>query len=97
MIVKSVVILFKKRSRSHPGIVTGYTLQYFGYSSDAEKTPEVLEGLSLSLSIAPAIFFLITGLIMRKYIITTDYYNSMMSKPADGGNIQQALKTIETN
>lgn len=66
------------------GIVTGYTLQYFGYSADAEKTQEVLEGLSLSLSITPAIFFLITGLIMRKYIITTDYYNSMMSKPEDG-------------
>ncbi|EGQ7984057.1 MFS transporter [Vibrio vulnificus] len=80
------------------GIVTGYTLQYFGYSADAEKTPEVLEGLSLSLSIAPAIFFLITGLIMHKYIITTDYYNNMMGKPVDEENIKQAQKkAIETN
>lgn len=65
------------------GIVTGYTLQYFGYSAEAEKTTEVLNGLSLSLSIAPAIFFLITGLIMKKYIVTTDYYKQMM-KSEDG-------------
>ncbi|OED63304.1 hypothetical protein A143_12905 [Vibrio splendidus ZS-139] len=64
------------------GIVTGYTLQYFGYSSEAEKTSEVLNGLSLSLSIAPAVFFLITGLIMRKYFITTDYYKNMMESDA---------------
>ncbi|MDE1230084.1 MFS transporter [Vibrio aestuarianus] len=60
------------------GIVTGYTLQYFGYSTEAEKTTEILQGLSLSLSIAPAIFFLITGLIMKKYFITTEYYNRMI-------------------
>ncbi|WEM45535.1 glycoside-pentoside-hexuronide (GPH):cation symporter (plasmid) [Photobacterium sp. DA100] len=70
------------------GIVTGYTLQYFGYSADAEKTADVLNGLSLSLSIAPALFFLLTGLIIKKYFITTEYYNKMMN-----GEIQPS-KTV---
>lgn len=59
------------------GIVTGYTLAWFGYSASAEKTTSVMTGLSLSLCIAPAIFFLITGIIMKKYIITRSYYEEM--------------------
>ncbi|MCS2169517.1 glycoside-pentoside-hexuronide (GPH):cation symporter [Scandinavium sp. TWS1a] len=47
------------------GIVTGYTLSWFGYSVAEEKTASAMIGLSLSLCIAPALFFLITGLIME--------------------------------
>lgn len=59
------------------GGLLGYLLSYFNYQADAEQSEFTLNGLSLMITVIPAFFHLAIGLIMRKYIISNEYYDEI--------------------
>ena len=61
------------------GGLLGYLLSYFNYQADSEQSEFTLNGLALMVTIIPAFFHLAVGLIMRKYLISNEYYNEIAS------------------
>ena len=61
------------------GGLLGYLLSYFNYQADAEQSEFTLNGLASMVTIIPAFFHLAVGLIMRKYLISNDYYSEIAS------------------
>ena len=61
------------------GGLLGYLLSYFNYQADAEQSEFTLNGLALMVTIIPAFFHLAVGLIMRRYLISNEYYNKIAS------------------
>ena len=62
------------------GPVVGYALTFFGYEADAELTSDTLQGISLTMCILPSVFFLLAGLVIRKYIIDNDFYARLIKE-----------------
>lgn len=60
------------------GPVTGYLLAWVGYSAVGEQSSEAIAGLSWIMLLVPALFYLLTGIIMRFYVINNAYYSSMI-------------------
>ncbi len=58
------------------GAFVGWTLAYYGFVSQAAQTDETIIGIRLLMSVYPAIFGIIGGLIMLFYPLT----NKMMEK-----------------
>ncbi|MCX8107934.1 MAG: MFS transporter, partial [Verrucomicrobiae bacterium] len=62
--------------------MVGWLLTYFRYVPDKVYDPGVpedaftLRGLALLLTVIPGLFHLIVGLLMFRYFITDNYYNS---------------------
>lgn len=55
------------------GGFVGIVLGYFNYKPGVEKSSEALLGICLMMTIIPAVLNLITGLLMKKYIINDEY------------------------
>lgn len=72
------VAFSQKLGMSISGPITGYTLTYIGYQAGAELSLETLCGLSAAMTFIPAFFFLIAGLVFRRYFISNTYFRQMM-------------------
>lgn len=69
------------------GALVGLLFTKFGYVPNALQSSHSLLGIALMLTIIPGVFHLLTGIIMFRYIITEEYYNSM--------NAENVLQTKE--
>jgi glycoside/pentoside/hexuronide:cation symporter, GPH family len=59
------------------GAVVGTLLAVFGYVPDQPQTPLALTGIALMLTLIPAVFHLLVGLLMYRYHITDEYYDGL--------------------
>jgi GPH family glycoside/pentoside/hexuronide:cation symporter len=59
------------------GAMVGLLLTYYKYVPDQPQTAFALTGIALMLSIIPGFFHLLMGLLMYRYRITDQYYNSI--------------------
>ncbi|WGL16055.1 MFS transporter [Microbulbifer bruguierae] len=59
------------------GFITGLLLTYFNYQAGETQSEFTLTGIALMLTIIPGLFHFLLGLLMKKYIITDDYYHSL--------------------
>jgi len=59
------------------GGLLGYLLSYFNYQADVEQSEFTLNGIALLITVIPAIFHLMIGLIMHKYYISNEYYDEI--------------------
>jgi len=62
------------------GAVVGLLLDTFGYLPDVKQTQTALLGLALMLTLIPAIFHIINGLLIYRYKITNQYYEKIKEK-----------------
>lgn len=62
------------------GAAVGLLLDAFGYIPDAVQGKTALLGLSLMLTLFPAIFHIINGILMMRYKITDNLYESIKAK-----------------
>ncbi|MGJ5640688.1 MFS transporter [Formosa sp. S-31] len=62
------------------GAVVGVLLDSFGYIPDSIQSESTLMGLALMLTLIPAIFHLINGLLIYRYKITDSYYELIKNK-----------------
>lgn len=72
------VAFSQKLGMSISGPITGYTLAYIGYEAGTPLSQETLLGLSMAVTFIPAVFFMIGGLVFRKYFISNHYFKEMM-------------------
>ena len=61
------------------GGLLGYLLSYFNYQADVEQSEFTLNGIALLITVIPALFHLAIGLLMRKYLISNEYYDEIAS------------------
>lgn len=59
------------------GFIVGLLLTYFGYEAGETQNEFTMTGIALMLTVIPGFFHLLLGLVMRKYIITDEYYNRL--------------------
>lgn len=62
------------------GAVVGLLLDTFGYIPDEVQTKTTLIGLALMLTIIPGVFHVINGLLIYRYKITDNYYETIKAK-----------------
>jgi GPH family glycoside/pentoside/hexuronide:cation symporter len=62
------------------GAMVGLLLDAFGYVPDAVQSSTSLLGLTLMLTLFPAAFHLINGLLIMRYKITDKYYEGIKAK-----------------
>ncbi len=62
------------------GAAVGYLLNFFGYIPDGVQSETTLLGLALMLTIIPGVFHVIMGLLMFRYKITDEYYETIKTK-----------------
>lgn len=62
------------------GGVVGLLLDAFGYIPDSVQTETALLGLALMLTIIPGVFHVINGLLIYRYKITDEYYETIKAK-----------------
>ena len=60
------------------GPITGYLLAWVGYTATGAQSATAIAGLAWIMLLVPALFYLITGVIMRFYVINNAYYSTMM-------------------
>ena len=61
------------------GGLLGFLLSYFNYEADTEQSEFTLNGLALMVTVIPAVFHLGVGLVMRRYVISNEYYRDIAS------------------
>ena len=59
------------------GFLTGLLLTYFNYQAGETQSEFTLTGIALMLTVIPGLFHFLLGMLMRKYIITDEYYNRL--------------------
>ena len=62
------------------GPITGYLMTWVGYRAGTALQPEAISGIEWIMTLVPAFFYIVVGLVMRKYIINNSYYNAMMAE-----------------
>ena len=62
------------------GAAVGYLLDFFGYIPDVVQSETALLGLAIMLTIIPGVFHVIMGLLMFRYKITDEYYETIKTK-----------------
>ncbi|SNR70118.1 MFS transporter [Lutibacter flavus] len=62
------------------GAAVGYLLDFFEYIPDGVQSETTLLGLALMLTIIPGVFHVIMGLLMFRYKITDEYYETIKTK-----------------
>ncbi len=62
------------------GATVGYLLDFFEYIPDSIQSEKTLLGLALMLTIIPGVFHVIMGLLMFRYKITDEYYETIKTK-----------------
>lgn len=76
------------------GPITGYLLAWVGYTAVGAQSPEAIAGLSTIMLLVPALFFVITGIIMHFYFINNVYYSEMMKNGVVEKIAQQEVNSI---
>jgi glycoside/pentoside/hexuronide:cation symporter, GPH family len=71
------ISFFQKAGMGIAGAMVGLLLTYYKYVPDKPQTAFALTGIALMLSIIPGFFHLLMGLLMYRYRITDQYYNSI--------------------
>ena len=71
------ISFFQKTGMSLAGGTVGVLLTYYHYVPDHAQSAFTLNGIALMLSIIPGVFHVLMGLLMFRYRITDDYYNTM--------------------
>lgn len=61
------------------GPITGYLLDYVGYQAQGDVSATAVQGLSTIMLLVPALFYLLTGWILKGYFINNAYYVEMVS------------------
>ena len=69
---------FQKFGMGVAGLIVGLLLAYFQYSPGEAQSPFTLTGINLMMSLIPGMCFLVTGFVMRGYIISNEYYNQVL-------------------
>lgn len=59
------------------GPITGYLLDYVGYQAQGDMTSSAVQGIAWIMLLVPAVFYLLTGLVLKRYFINNDYYVKM--------------------
>lgn len=67
------ILFFQKLGMGVAGGLFGLVLGYFGYQANTTPNQEVLSAINLLMSLFPAIFSLITALLMFKYKLLDSY------------------------
>lgn len=62
------------------GAAVGLLLDAFGYVPDAVQSKSSLLGIALMLTLFPAVFHLINGLLIMRYKITDQFYETIKAK-----------------
>lgn len=57
-------------------------MSHFGYQADVQQSASSLTGIALMMTLIPAIFHLVVGVVMKKYLINNDYYRDIQSELA---------------
>ena len=71
------ILFFQKFGMGLAGGFIGIALAFMDFQPGVEQTPQALWGICLLMTIIPAILNLITGLIMRFYLINNEYYEQI--------------------
>ncbi|HCN5543035.1 TPA: MFS transporter, partial [Escherichia coli] len=74
------ILFFQKFGMGLAGGFIGIALSCMGYQPGIEQTPKALWGICLLMTIVPAVLNLITGLIMRFYLINNEYYEQIKAR-----------------
>src|SRR5699024_11919540 len=74
------ILFFQKFGMGLAGGFIGIALAYLDYQPGVEQTPQALWGICLLMTIIPAILNLLTGLIMRFYLINNEYYEQIKAR-----------------
>ncbi|EAA1980723.1 MFS transporter [Salmonella enterica] len=77
------ILFFQKFGMGIAGGVLGFLLSHFGYQADTQQSASSLTGIALMMTLIPAIFHLVIGLVMKKYLINNDYYRDIQSELAE--------------
>ena len=76
------ILFFQKFGMGIAGGVLGFLLSHFGYQADVQQSASSLTGIALMMTLIPAIFHLMVGVVMKKYLINNDYYRDIQSELA---------------
>src|SRR5262249_10772758 len=68
-VIYATIIFGLKAGLSLGGAIAGWLLSGYGYRANATQTPEALQGIRMTISIYPAIFFLIVIVCLIVYKI----------------------------
>ncbi|MGL6159847.1 MFS transporter [Microbulbifer sp.] len=71
------ISFFQKAGMGVAGAMVGSLLALFDYVPDQPQSDFSLMGIALMLTIIPGFFHFLMGLLMRKYVITNDYYQRL--------------------
>ncbi|ORM73492.1 MFS transporter [Pantoea wallisii] len=77
------ILFFQKFGMGIAGGVLGFLLNYFDYQPDVTQSAKALSGIALMMTLIPALFHLIVGLLMKRYIINNAYYIELKAALAD--------------
>lgn len=76
------ILFFQKFGMGIAGGFVGFALAYFNYQPDTVQSDSSLMGINLMMTIIPAVFHLLVGLVMYKYIINNKYYRGIQKEIA---------------
>ncbi len=76
------ILFFQKFGMGIAGGVLGFLLSTFGYQADVEQSARSLMGIALMMTLIPAVFHLVIGLLMKKYLINNDVYRDIRTELA---------------
>lgn len=74
-----LILFCQKIGIAVAGGFVGFALAYYDYRPGVEQSSTSLLGISLMMTIYPAVTNLGVGLLMKKYIINDDYYEELKS------------------
>lgn len=74
------ISFFQKFGMGIAGGLIGVLLSFFNYKADVVQSEFTLHGLSLMMTIIPATFHLLVGLVMTKFVINNKYYLEIVDK-----------------
>ena len=78
------------------GFITGLLLTYFGYQAGETQSEFTLTGIALMLTIIPGLFHFLLGLLMRRFVITDEFYKALKNgklNPEDEPEIEPVPAT----
>ncbi|TLM77265.1 MFS transporter [Microbulbifer harenosus] len=78
------------------GFITGLLLTYFGYQAGETQSEFTLTGIALMLTIIPGLFHFLLGLLMRRFVITDEFYKVLKNgklNPEDEPEIEPVPAT----
>lgn len=70
----------QKAGMGFAGAMVGWLLAYFNYEPAPAQSDFTLTGIALMLTIIPGLFHYLVGMLMKKYIITDDKYQSLLAE-----------------